>query len=163
MAEVENVVEGVEGLLVDIKDYLGRLSRVHDSLKALKFRPSVEISRQTPQAFFSEAQPSFDSGYYTYSGINTLCEESTSPNPNNLQWSSSEKIKEKSVLCEPKPSYAAASSVEIETSDNTVFEDAAKNVSASREIMMMVDGKEVNIIATRPKLIKKSRPKLIKK
>ena len=161
MAEVENVVEGVEGLLVDIKDYLGRLSRVHDRLKALKFRPSVEISRQTPEAFFSEAQPSFDSGYYTYSGINTLCEGSTSPN--NLQWSSSEKIKEKSVLCEPKPSYAAASSVEIETSDNTVFEDAAKNVSASREIMMMVDGKEVNIIATRPKLIKKSRPKLIKK
>ena len=161
MAEVENVVERVEGLLVDIKDYLGRLSRVHDSLKALKFRPSVEISRQTPQAFFSEAQPSLDSGYYTYSGINTLCEESTSPN--NLQWSSSEKIKEKSVLCEPKPSYAAASSVERETSDNTVFEDAAKNVSASREIMMMVDGKEVNIIATRPKLIKKSRPKLIKK
>ena len=161
MAEVENVVEVVEGLLVDIKDYLGRLSRVHDSLKALKFRPSGEISRQTPQAFFSEAQPSFDSGYYTYSGINTLCEESTSPN--NLQWSSSEESKEKSVLCEPKPSYAAASSVERETSDNTVFEDAAKNVSASREIMMMVDGKEVNIIATRPKLIKKSRPKLIKK
>ena len=167
MAEVEHMAEQIEDLLVDIKDNLSRLSRVRDGLKALKVIPCVENIKQIPQAVICEAQPNFDAAYYAFSGsgsvVNTKTEETTS-----FQWSSIQSIKDKppltdSVICEPRPSYAAASIVAKETSETKEEEDIAKNWSASREIMMMLDGKEVNIIATRPQLIKKSRPKLIKK
>ena len=161
------MAEQVEDLLGDIKDLLSRLSRVRDGLKALKFSPCVENIMQIPQAVICEAQPNFDAAYYAYSCSGSVVNNETDETK-SLQWSSIQSIKEKtpcadSDICEPRPTYAAASIVAKETSETKEDEDIAKNCPASREIMMMLDGKEVNIIATRPQLIKKIRPKLIKK
>ena len=166
MAEVEHMAEQIEDLLVDIKDNLSRLSRVRDGLKALKFMPCVENIQQIPPAVLCEPKRSYnaDAAYYHYSASVIQNSQNTKTNvaKNSLtsyQFSGIENTKEKtlpvaSVTCEPKPKYHAASSV-VETSKINDDEDLPQNCSSTREIMMMVEGKELNIIKVRPKLIKK--------
>ena len=169
MAEVENMVEDVEDLLVDIKESMTRLSRVCDGLKALKFMPCVENIQQIPPAVLCEPKRSYnaDAAYYHYSASLIQNSQNTKFLETNVvknsltsyQFSGIENTKEKtlpvaSVTCEPKPKYHAASSV-VETSKINDDEDLPQNCSSTREIMMMVEGKELNIIKVRPKLIKK--------
>ena len=168
MAEVENMVEEVEDLLVDIKENLTRLSRVCDGLRALKFSPGFENNQQILPVVLCQPKRSYnaDAAFYNYNSVIQNSQNTKSVETNvaknsftSHQFSPIENIKEKtlpvaSVTCEPKPKYHSASSV-VETSKTNEDEEVPTNCSSTREIMMMVEGKEVNIISVRPKLIKK--------
>ena len=158
----------MEDLLVDIKENLTRLSCLCEALKALKFSPGEENIQQIPPPVLCEPKRSFypDAAFYHYSASvsqNNKYEETnvTKSNLPNLKFNPIENKKANtlpvaSVISEPKPKYNADSGVvESETTASKEAEAVPQNYSSTREIMMMVDGKEVNIISIRPKLIKK--------
>ena len=169
MAQVEKMVEQVEVLLADVKDNLTDLSRVCDRLMALKFSPVVENTKQVPAAVLCEPKRSYDANaaFYNYSASqNTKSgkseEDFTSNYPTSLQFNSMEILKTEkklpvsSVIFQPKPDHLAPStSSVVETDKDEDVPTASRNCSSVREIMMMVEGKEINIISVRPKLIKK--------
>jgi hypothetical protein len=163
MAEVENMVDQVEDILVDIKENLSCLSRVCDGLKALKFSPGYENIQQIPPAVLCQPKRSYDteSAFYHYSdSVQETNEDVTKNAFGSLKFSPRENMKGErlpvaSDICEPKPKSRADSVVETENSKTKEAEAVPKNCSTTREIMMMVEGKEVNIISIRPKLIKK--------
>jgi len=161
MAEVENMVEEVEDLLVDIKENLTRLSRVCEGLKALKFSPGIEKIQQIPPALLCQPRRSYnaDAAYYDYNSAIQNRQNTKSVETNGAKnhftshkFSGIENIKEKTL---PVASVIHAASSVVETSKKNEDEDVSNNCSSTREIMMMVEGKEVNIISVRPKLIKK--------
>ena len=161
MAEVENMVEEVEDLLVDIKENLTRLSRVCDGLRALKFSPGFENNQQIPPAVLCQPKRSYnaDAAFYNYNSVIQNSQNTKSVEINGAknsftshQFSGIENIKEKML---PVASVIHAASSVVETSKTNEDEEVPTNCSSTREIMMMVEGKEVNIISVRPKLIKK--------
>lgn len=163
MALVEDMIDQVEDLLVDMKDKLSRLSRLCDGLKALKFSSCSENIRQIPLAVVCEPRRRFDAASSVTQ--NTKTEQTdvdfTEICPSSFNFSPKENVEEKtfpgvSVICQSKPECQEASSdAEIETSKTDEVKDAPEKTFSRREIMMMVEGKEVNIISVRPKLIKK--------
>lgn len=160
VAMVEDMIDEVEDLLVGMKDKLSRLSRLCDGLKALKFSACSENIRQISPAVVCEPRRSFDvdEAFYQYRASVT---QNTKICPTSFNFSPRENVEEKtflgaSVICQSKPECQEASSdAEIETSKTDEVKDAPEKTSSRREIMMMVEGKEVNIISVRPKLIKK--------
>ena len=166
------MVEQVEVLLADVKDNITDLSRVCHRLKALNFSPAVENTKQVPAAVLCEPNRSYDANaaFYNYSASqNTKSgkseEDLTNNYPTSLQFNSIKNLKTEkklpvsSVIFQPKPEHLAASTSSVVGTpteiSKTTKDENVPTAPRVREIMIMVEGKEVNIISVRPKLIKK--------
>ena len=168
MAQVEKMVEQVEVLLADVKDNITDLSRVCHRLKALNFSPAQENTKQVPAAVLCEPKRSYDANaaFLNYSAKSGESEEDFTTNyPDSIQFDSiknlqtEKKLPVSSVIFQPKPEHLAASTSSVVGTpteiSKTTKDENVPTAPRVREIMIMVEGKEVNIISVRPKLIKK--------